>query len=226
MSKKRSAAFVALVTFLFALVSVLGISSPAAAHDDFVSSYPKANSTIDDSPDEITLTFSGELTDMEGASVIEVLDDQGATVAIDAPGISGTSITQHLAPKAVTGLFTVRWKVVSADGHPISGEYTYTVAPMTADSDVDKPEGVSPSSSAPEAAAEEPAAEATGSPAETTKEYGGAPSGSGALEFLPLLVVSAFVMILGGGVIGVLLMGRRRRQRDRAQASKDDHNDA
>lgn len=226
MSKKHSTPFVALVTFLIAFASVLGISSPAAAHDDFVSSYPQANSTIDGSPDEITLTFSGALTDMEGASVIEVRDDQGATVAIDAPGISGTSITQHLAPTAVTGLFTVRWKVVSADGHPISGEYTYTVAPMTAGSDVDKPEGISPSPSAPEAAAKEPAIEVSASPAETTKEYGGAPSGGGAFEFLPLLMVSAFVIILGGGVIGVLLMGRQRRQRDRAQAAKDAHNDA
>lgn len=226
MSKKHSAAFVALVTFLIALASVLGISSPAAAHDDFVSSYPQANSTIDGSPDEITLTFSGELTDMEGASVVEVLDQQGTNVAIDAPGISGTSITQHLAPEAATGVFTVRWKVISADGHPVNGEYTYTVAPMTAGSDVDKPEGVSPSPSAPEAAAEEPATEASASPAETTKEHRGVPSGGGAFEFLPLLVVSAFVMILGGGVIGVLLMGRQRRQWDRAQAGKDAHNDA
>lgn len=222
MRKNHAAPFAALATVLIALASVLGFSSPAAAHDDFVSSYPQADSTINRSPDEITLTFSGELTDTEDASVVEVFDEQGANVAIDSPGISGTSITQHLAPEAATGAFTVRWKVVSADGHPVSGEYTYTVEPMPVGSDVDKPEGASPSPSASEEAAEEPVTEASASPAETTKEYGGIPSGGGAFEFLPLLALSAFAIILGGGVIGVVLMGRQRRQRDRAQAARED----
>lgn len=223
MSKKHSAPVAGLATLLIALGSVLGISTPAAAHDDFVSSYPQADTTIKGSPDEITLSFSGALTDMEDASVIEVLDQQGANVAIDAPGISGTSITQHLTPEAATGVFTVRWKVVSADGHPVSGEYTYTVEPMTIGSGADTTEGVSASSSP----SEEPPTEASASPTETTKEYGGAPSGGGAFEFLPALVLSALAIILGGGVFGVLLMGRQRRQRDRgAKAAKDARDDA
>lgn len=224
MRKKHPAPFAALVTFLIALASVFGISSPAAAHDDFVSSYPQADSTINGSPDEITLSFSGELTDTEGASDIEVLDERGANVAIDAPSVSNASITQHLLPEAATGVFTVRWKVVSADGHPVNGEYTYTVKPLTASSDVNEPDGVSPSPSASEEATEEPTPAASASSAETTKEYGGVPSGG--LEFLPIIALIGGGVILGGGVIGVLLMGHQRRQRDRAEVAADSNDDA
>lgn len=220
MRKKHATPFAALVTLCIVLAGVLGISSPAVAHDDFVSSYPQAGSNVYRAPDEITLTFSGELTDMEGASVVEVLDEQGASVAIDAPGISGTSITQHLAPETAAGAFTVRWKVLSADGHPISGEYAYTVKPM-ADSDVGEAEGIAPSPSASGSITGEPTPETSASAAKPAKGYGGIPSGGGEFEFLPLLALSAFAIILGGGVIGVILMGRQRHQRDRAQAAQE-----
>lgn len=133
MHKRLSARTTAVLTTLLLSASVvLGAASPAAAHDDFVSSYPTADSTINGSPDEISLMFTGTLTGGDDATVVEVIDESGANVAVDPPTVSGDSITQHLSPDAATGIFTVRWKTVSADGHPISGEYVYTVTPAMA----------------------------------------------------------------------------------------------
>lgn len=226
MRKNLSAlAAAVLTTLLLTGASVLGAASPAAAHDDLVSSYPQADSTIPDSPDEITLTFSGDLTDMEGASVIEVLDEQGSNIATDAPGISGASITQHLVP-AAAGLFTVRWKVVSADGHPISGEYSYSVEPVILGSDADEgsPTNPNPSPSGGGTDVSAPAPSDTSS--ETPKRYGGTPAGGGESESLPLLIIIAFAAILGGGAFGVFLAGRKRHQLDRARAAKVADGDA
>lgn len=220
MRKNHNAPTAALVVLLAVAASVLGITSPAAAHDDLVSSYPQSETTVNGSPAEITLTFSADLTDMEGASVVEVIDEEGANVATDVPQVSAASITQHLAPDATSGVFTVRWKVVSSDGHPISGEYSYTVEDTAADADPAESNSPSPAPSASDAAA--PTPEPTASASETPKGYGGTPSG-GAV-FPPGLYVVMFAFILAGGVIGVVLMGLQRRRRDREEAenSSDD----
>ncbi|KDA04548.1 copper resistance protein CopC [Microbacterium sp. CH12i] len=219
MRKNHNAPTAALVVLLAVTASVLGITSPAAAHDDLVSSYPQAEATIDGSPAEITLTFTADLTNMESASVIEVIDAGGTNVAIDAPQVSAASITQHLAPDATAGVFTVRWKVVSSDGHPISGEYLYTVedtaaGPAPADPAPAESNSPTPAPSASDAAA--PTPEPTASAPESAKGYGSTPSG-GAV-FPPGLYLVMFAFILAGGVIGVVLMGRQRRRRDREEA--------
>lgn len=212
MRKKHTAPTAAYVVLLAVAVSVLGITSPAAAHDDLVSSYPQAEATIDGSPAEITLTFSADLTDMEGASVIEVIDEDGKNVAIDAPQVSAASITQHLVPDATTGVFTIRWKVVSSDGHPISGEYSYTVEDTAAEPETVEANSPTPTPSASDVAA--PTPEPTTS--ESASSYGGVPAGGGV--FPPGVYLVGLAFILAGGVLGVMLMGRQRRRRDRQEA--------
>lgn len=105
----------------------LAVASPAQAHDELVSSYPEADTTVPESPAEITLSFSGELIAGMQSAAVEVIAPDGQNIATDPPSADATSITQHLAADPPAGMFTVRWKVVSSDGHPISGEYTYTV---------------------------------------------------------------------------------------------------
>lgn len=217
MHKRPSARIaVVLAALLLSGAVVLSAPSPAIAHDDFVSSYPTAESTINGSPDEISLMFSGTLTDSDGATVVEVLDESGANVAVDPPTADGQSITQHLSADAATGVFTVRWKVVSADGHPISGEFSYTVEPITRGSETAPP---TPSATPIPQASQDSAAEPE--PAPSARTYGGIASGGGASELLPLLFLSGLALILGVGVVGVALAGRQRRRRDRAQAARD-----
>lgn len=210
MRNPRRSLITAMATLLLGAGLTLAVATPAQAHDELVSSYPEASSTITGSPAEITLSFSGELIAGMQSAAVEVIAPDGQNIATDAPSEDGTSITQHLAPNPPAGLFTVRWKVVSSDGHPISGEYTYTVAPTDA---VPSSPAATPST-APQTP--EPTATATEAPADNG--YGGETSGGG--DTFAILAVVGGVVVLGGALVIVLMVGRERRRRDRADAAR------
>ncbi|MDX2377581.1 copper resistance protein CopC [Microbacterium sp. LRZ72] len=190
----------------------LATAAPASAHEELVSSYPQANTTINGSPDEITLSFSGELLiDMESA-IIEVIAPEGQDIATDVPIVADTWVTQHLAPEPSEGVYTVSWRVVTSDGHPITGEYTYTVEPLPIDTTTPAPE-VSVAEQAP-----------TPSPTSTdTPGSAGAGELPGAEALLPILAVLSGVLLFGAAFVLVASRGRRRRDRaDADRAARDD----
>lgn len=104
------------------------VASPAFAHDELIGSSPAAGSEVDALPSEITLTFSGVLIDGAGTTQIVVTDASGADLTDGGPTLDGTKVTQPLAASAAPGLVTVVWRVVSSDGHPVSDQFTFTVA--------------------------------------------------------------------------------------------------
>ncbi len=104
------------------------VASPAFAHDELIGSSPAAGSEVDALPAEITLTFSGVLIDGAGTTQIVVTDAAGADITGGDPVLDGTKVTQPLAASAAPGLVTVVWRVVSSDGHPVSDQFTFTVA--------------------------------------------------------------------------------------------------
>lgn len=193
-----------LLTALTAGVLLFAAPTPASAHDEFLSSYPEAGSTIGTSPAEITLSFSGELLTDPGSAVIEVIDTAGQNIAVDPPVIDTVTATQHLSPDPTAGLVTVRWKVVSSDGHPISGEFSYTVEAITIDP--------TPAATATPA----PSSTATNTTGLDTAEPSGRGQASGGGAFLPIAAVLTGVGAVGGILIIVLMMGRERRRRDKA----------
>ena len=195
-----------LITAITAGVLLFVAPTSALAHDEFLSSYPEAGATIGTSPTEITLSFSGELLTDPGSAVIEVLDADGQNITVDPPVIETVTATQHLSPDPSAGLFTVRWKVVSSDGHPISGEYSYTVEAFTI--------GATPAATATPTASASPT-----EIAETeSAEAGGRGQTTGGGEFFPVAAVLTGVGAVGGILIIVLAMGRERRRRDKAAA--------
>lgn len=105
----------------------LVMASPAAAHDDLVGADPAPDSSVAVLPAQVTLTFSGAVLAEAGTSVITVTDAAGAALQVGEPVVSGSVVTQPVAG-AATGPVTVRWRVVSADGHPISGAFGFLVA--------------------------------------------------------------------------------------------------
>ncbi|WP_447588245.1 copper resistance CopC family protein [Microbacterium lacticum] len=118
-------------TALLALVvgfALTLVASPAFAHDELIGSSPAAGSEVDALPAEITLTFSGVLIDGAGTTQIVVTDASGADITGGDPVLDGTKVTQPLAASAAPGLVTVVWRVVSSDGHPVSDQFTFTVA--------------------------------------------------------------------------------------------------
>lgn len=203
-------ALIVTVALLLSGGVVLGTAAPAVAHDALVSSYPGADATVSGSPAEITLSFSGQLLTDGNSAVIEVIDPDGQNIAIDAPAVTDTTVTQHLTPDSPDGVFTVRWKVASSDGHPISGEYSYTVAPLAADP-------TTPTPTVTATPAPTPTPSATEAATSGTTDIHGTPVGGGAV--FPVLAVVIGVGVVGAALIITLMAGRDRRARDRAEAA-------
>lgn len=104
----------------------LGIAAPASAHAALVSSSPEDGAELTEAPTEIVLEFNEDIQDL--GNEIVIVDSEGTPVADGEPAVDGPTVTQALTGGAA-GSFTVTWRVVSADGHPISGELGYEVAP-------------------------------------------------------------------------------------------------
>ena len=107
---------------------ILSFGAPgASAHSTLVSSVPSADATVVDFPMEVTLSFNEELLKVgeENPNRVEVFDESG--VLVSGPSVlSGASIA---APVGINGngAYTVKYRVVSKDGHVVEDEYQFNV---------------------------------------------------------------------------------------------------
>ena len=182
----------------------LMVASPASAHDELVSTDPAADAVLDALPAQLTLTFSGELATDPGATELQVTDAAGTSLADGDPLVEGTVVTQPLSG-AASGVVTVLWKVVSSDGHPISGEFAFSVPTAPTPTPT-------PTATATASPSETPVETATPAPVETAVPVD---SGAASLPWILLAVIG--VALLGG--VTYLLVSRARRQKALEAAS-------
>ena len=110
-------------------------ATPAAAHDAIISSDPVDGAELTTSPTQITLTFNNDLSTLGGQ--ILVTDADGTTVASGDPAVTGPAAVLELGDPLANGTYTVNWRAVSSDSHPIEGTFTFTVADPAADVSVE-----------------------------------------------------------------------------------------
>ncbi|WP_189740858.1 copper resistance CopC/CopD family protein [Streptomyces tendae] len=107
---------------------LLGGAGPASAHAALSSTDPGDGAVLQRAPGHVTLTFS-ESVGLRDDS-FRVLDPGGHRVRTGATGhAEGRSDTARVALPAGLGegTYTVAWRVVSADSHPVSGAFTFSV---------------------------------------------------------------------------------------------------
>lgn len=107
-------------------LAVATIASPAFAHDELLSTDPDSGAVLEALPETLTLTFSGVLLAGEGATDVVVTGADGSDLTAGEPVLDGVRVTQPLTG-AASGTVAVAWRVVSSDGHPISGEFAFAV---------------------------------------------------------------------------------------------------
>lgn len=108
-----------------ALGSAFVVAAPAAAHDELISSDPAEGDQLAVAPETVTLTFSGEILPM-GAAVV-VADADGNDWVDGEPERRDNVVTVTLTPDMPEAGYEIRWRVVSEDGHPISGFVPFTI---------------------------------------------------------------------------------------------------
>ncbi|WP_158270262.1 copper resistance protein CopC [Mycetocola zhujimingii] len=113
-------------------VAALGLTAaPAQAHNSLVSSVPAADSVVTEQPGVFSVTTNDAILEAGGSSNAIQVRGPGAEPLYYGDGcmtVSGASLTTPVQ-LGEAGEYTVVWQVVSADGHPISGEYTFTWQP-------------------------------------------------------------------------------------------------
>lgn len=112
------------VTAVLVGLGWLATPPPASAHAVLVASTPEQGARLASAPAAVTLTFSAALTP---PAVVVVHGPDGSVVATVEPSVSGAVVRQTL-PDAGGGTYTVAYRVVTADGHPVTGQLTFSVA--------------------------------------------------------------------------------------------------
>lgn len=118
----------ALIAFLFAGAAVLGTAAPAAAHNALISSDPKDKTSLEVGPSSVTLTFDQDVQGGQGINTISVVDADGGhyEVAGD-PTIKDNAVSTKVDALGKAGQYKIGYRILSADGHPVSGELTFTL---------------------------------------------------------------------------------------------------
>lgn len=146
MVMKRIAAAFAVSAVLIALWA-----NPASAHNSLVEASPAKDATLTEAPAEVKLRF---LATLKPDTLLTVTDAQGASV-IGAATIEGKVISAPFTGTA-GGTYTVGYELVSADGHPIKKDYTFTLKPAAVEVTVTQsPTPAPPATTEPPAAAAE-----------------------------------------------------------------------
>ena len=124
MRKFTSSLFTILVATSSALIPIW-----AEAHGQFVSSNPKAGSTLSKLPKLVWVEFDGNLITIvdKKTNFLTVKDSKGKELSDGKAFVGGARVSVNLKDRSATGKIKVSWRVVSQDGHPVSSSLTFTV---------------------------------------------------------------------------------------------------
>ena len=115
------------VSRLLLALSLLSFSiSPAAAHTSVVKTMPEYKSTLTEMPQSISIEFTDVLMTLGDKKVntIELTGPDGSLIAMESTSIDQRTLTVQLPEGSYQdGTYLVSYRVVSADGHSISGSY-------------------------------------------------------------------------------------------------------
>ena len=101
---------------------------PASAHTSLVSANPAEKSIVAEAPLAISLMFNEDLMLLgdKNPNQVDVVDEAGMKVSGEAT-VNGPIISAPLTIEN-PGRYNVSYRVASADGHIVTGEYHFTVA--------------------------------------------------------------------------------------------------
>jgi len=116
-----TAAAAALAVF----VAIVVTAGPASAHAILQASSPADRSHLDHAPTSVSLTYNEPVSASLGA--VRVFDAQGRRVDNGDVVARGNTVTLSLESGLGDGAYVVTWRVISADSHPVSGAFTFTV---------------------------------------------------------------------------------------------------
>lgn len=200
MKRTRVSAVAAAVLGL--TLALAAAPAPALAHSDLVSSDPADGAVLATPPQTVSFTFNEDL--LPDFVRFIATDPSGQTGDLPVSGVDGPTATLDWPLGAPGGEWTVSYRVVSQDGHPIEGGITFAYdapAPSpTSTSPTPSPTSAEPTPSPTSAEPVTPTPSPTISPAADTS--------SGGLGVWAIIGI-VLVLLAGVGVVAALLVRRR-----------------
>ena len=222
---------IALGSLAGAAMAVLVGLAPEQAHNSLVSANPAAEAVVTEQLGTFAITTSDVLLDSGTDSPTTFLqvrgpDESDLYYGDGCATVDGASVTMPVQ-LGEPGVYTVFWGVVSTDGHPITGDYTFTWQPT---------EGQELS----EGLAEPPSCGAGAAPSETTAPPAAAPvaptdaasttpaagTDEEATSAADILWIGVALAVLVIGAVVVLVVVRARSRRDGPTGTTSDQDDA
>lgn len=112
--------FTAVVTALL----VMSLTTSVFAHSHLGSSNPADGDVITEPLNEIVLNFDGQI---EKGSFIDVTTTSGQTIESQEIIIGEGTLTGTFAEPLPNDAYQVNWSIISKDGHPLEGSFSFTV---------------------------------------------------------------------------------------------------
>jgi copper transport protein len=120
----------ALITLGIALVTLLLLAAPAGAHAVLVETAPASGQVYPSGPKVVSLKFDENV--QVGLGGIRLFDSKSHRIDTGKPTQSGSGSTVNVTvPTLTDGTYVVTWRVISADGHPVQGAFTFSVGKVT-----------------------------------------------------------------------------------------------
>jgi LPXTG-motif cell wall-anchored protein len=110
------------------------INPSAHAHTSLELSTPSNNQSIEFMPTELSATFDEDLIEIEGEVVntLELQSADGTNYLLSAATIAGPVVSAKVGDgEYPAGSYLLKYRVVSADGHPVTGEISFSTQSAT-----------------------------------------------------------------------------------------------
>ena len=112
------------------MLATLGLAIPlagsASAHASLVSSKPDDGATVTTAPSQVELSFDENI---HRPSTVIVIAPDGRHMADGPVQILNATASLPLGEITAAGWYTIAYRVVSADGHPVFGRLSFRYAP-------------------------------------------------------------------------------------------------
>jgi copper resistance protein C len=196
---RRVLAMIATLAMLAVVASGLIAAMPAAAHDAVIDQTPARGETLDAGIIEIRLTFNNQLLAVSGSSASEIIvvGPLGESERLQNNSCAFLSESRRELSTRVdldeSGEYSVSWRAVSSDGHPISQSFRFSLVNETGHVSA----GLVPGTDCPSAiTAEEFALSVGQEPLGLLDEVSGAVAGYWLLWLaLPLAALAVFFLV-------------------------------
>jgi copper transport protein len=144
----------------------------AAVHTQLESSVPAAGEIVSTAPERFELRFTGPVNHALSSLVLVLPSGDSVSVALET-AFDDDRMLVGSVPELAGGEYLVLWKTVSADGHPVSGEFGFTYAGAVAAVDAPLDEAAEPTADPGHAGSAPAEASETGtSPSEPVPSWG------------------------------------------------------